>query len=192
MRHDLTKTVVDSLTCPPGKKDILVFDGKLPGFGVRVTAQGAKIFLVQYGRGGRTRRVVIGKMGVGTPAEAGRKALAMIADIQGGGDPVEAREREIKALVEAKAEEECQAAKRWKADEFTVSRLLDAWKAVKLRDRSERYRNEAPRNVRRLLGDLADVPAASLTTKALQIIIDREVERAPTQTIDARACGRAA
>jgi integrase len=192
MRHDLTKTVVDSLTCPLGKKDILVFDGKLPGFGVRVTAQGAKIFLVQYGRGGRTKRVVIGKMGVLTPAEARRKALAMIADIQGGGDPVEAKELEIKALAAAKAEEERLAAERRKADEFTVSRLLDAWKAVKLRDLSESYRNEGPRAVRRLLGVLADAPAASITTKALQIIIDREIERVPTQTIDARACGRAA
>jgi hypothetical protein len=31
----LTDKVVASLTCPPGKKDVLVFDAELKGFGLR-------------------------------------------------------------------------------------------------------------------------------------------------------------
>ena len=41
----LTQRSVETLSCPPGRKDVLVFDGELRGFGVRVTASGAKIFL---------------------------------------------------------------------------------------------------------------------------------------------------
>ena len=192
MRHDLTKSVIDSLTCPPGKKDILVFDQKLTGFAVRVTAKGVKTFLVQYSRGGRTSRVTIGRMGVMTPAEARRKALELIGAIQGGGDPVGERRLAREALEAAQAEEERQAKERREADEFTASRLLDAWQAIKLRDRSASYRLEAPRAVRRLLGELKDAPAASISVAALQIIVDREIERVPVQTIDARACGKAA
>ncbi|NNM56303.1 site-specific integrase [Acidocella sp.] len=192
MRHDLTKSVIDSLTCPPGKKDVLVFDLKLPGFAVRVTANGVKVFLVQYSRGGRTNRVTIGRMGVVTPAEARRKALELIGAIQGGGDPVAERRSASAALEAAEAEQAQRAEERRKADEFTVARLLDTWQAIKLKDRSESYRREAPRVVRRLLGDLEHAPAASISTAALQIIIDREIERVPVQTIDARACGKAA
>ncbi len=171
---------------------MLVFDNKLPGFAVRVTESGGKIFLVQYSRGGKTKRVTIGRMGVITPAEARRKALELLGSIQGGGDPVESRRLAVAAAEAAKAEAVRQAEAQRRADEFTVARLLESWADIKLRDRSASYRDEGPRVVKRLLGRLAEAPAASITKADLQVIIDREIERAPAQTIDARAAGRAA
>jgi hypothetical protein len=41
----LTDRVVASLTCPPGSKDALFFDGVLKGFALRATASGNKFFL---------------------------------------------------------------------------------------------------------------------------------------------------
>ena len=193
MRIDLTKTVVDSLACPPKKRDILVFDLKLTGFAVRVTDAGSKIFLVQYSRNGRTRRLTIGKYGILTVAEARRKAMAAIGEIQAGADPLAAREQEqaaAAAALELKGREE---AARREADRFTVGVLLDTWQAVKLKHRSVAYRREAPAGVRRLLGaELVASPAASLTTGAVQLIVDREIARAPVQAVDGRAYARAA
>ena len=58
----LDKRQIDGLTCPPGRRDLLVFDEELHGFGIRVTAAGAKTFLLQYqlgGRGGRRVRMML-------------------------------------------------------------------------------------------------------------------------------------
>ena len=57
-RVRLTKRTVDAATCPPGRKDTLVFDADLKGFGLRVTAQGAKVFLFQYRAGATVRRAL--------------------------------------------------------------------------------------------------------------------------------------
>ncbi|HYP19871.1 MAG TPA: Arm DNA-binding domain-containing protein, partial [Chloroflexia bacterium] len=58
----LTKRAVDGLS--PSAKDQLFFDAELPGFGVKVTPAGRKVFLVQYryppGRQGKIRRYTIG------------------------------------------------------------------------------------------------------------------------------------
>jgi hypothetical protein len=37
----------------PGLKDELVWDTKVPGFGLKVTPAGSKVILYQYGLGGR-------------------------------------------------------------------------------------------------------------------------------------------
>jgi hypothetical protein len=58
----LTKRAVDALL--PTDKDQVVFDAELPGFGVKITPAGRKVFLVQYryppGRQGQNRRYTIG------------------------------------------------------------------------------------------------------------------------------------
>jgi hypothetical protein len=40
-------------------RDRLIFDERLPGFGIRVTAAGAKIFVAQAPAGGRLHRVAV-------------------------------------------------------------------------------------------------------------------------------------
>ena len=69
----LDKRQIDGLTCPPGRRDLLVFDEELHGFGIRVTAAGAKTFLLQDqlgGRGGRRVRMTLGRYGEVTPTQA--------------------------------------------------------------------------------------------------------------------------
>ena len=44
----LTQRTVEAAKCPPGRKDRLLFDSELLGFGLRVTAAGSRTFLAQY------------------------------------------------------------------------------------------------------------------------------------------------
>src|SRR5208282_6341810 len=63
-------------------------DGALKGFGVRVKPSGAASYLVQYrNKEGRTRRLVIGKLGTLTPDEARTLAGDALKAATKGGDP---------------------------------------------------------------------------------------------------------
>ena len=68
----LTKRFLDQLA--GGPIDTVYWDDDLAGYGVRVKPNGAKSYLVQYrtagGRAGRSRRLTLGKVGVGTPDES--------------------------------------------------------------------------------------------------------------------------
>ncbi len=73
----LSDTLVASLVCPRGKKDVLFFDGILPGFGVRVTASGKRIFIFQYRGATKVQRMPLGLFGVElTTVQARAKAEA--------------------------------------------------------------------------------------------------------------------
>jgi len=141
MKQKLTKTLVDSLACKPGQRDFMVFDTELTGFAVRVTEIGAKRFLVQYTRGGQTKRLTLGKHGEVTVYEARQAARVALGELAKGGDPVTEREA-MKAEIRAAEEERRRAAE---VDAFTVDKLLDAWVKTGLRDASERHRLESPR-----------------------------------------------
>jgi integrase len=60
----LTKSVIDALPTP--SKDIVQWDSACPGFGVKVTPKGRKVFVVLYrtaGAGSRLRKYTIGPYG---------------------------------------------------------------------------------------------------------------------------------
>jgi integrase len=52
----LTDDFVSKLKVPPGKRDVLVFDTEVRGFGVRKFKSGKTYFLVKYNVGGKQRR----------------------------------------------------------------------------------------------------------------------------------------
>ena len=52
-RLKLTKSAIDVLPTPP--KDIVYWDSGCPGFGVKITPKGRKVFIVSTGRGERDR-----------------------------------------------------------------------------------------------------------------------------------------
>jgi integrase len=192
MAAELNKTTVDALACPPGRRDMLVFDAKLPGFAIRVTETGTKTFILQYKRGGRTRRIVIGRYGIVTPTQARNKALELLGELAKGVDPLAAREAAIAAEGAAKAAQERIEAARREAEAFTCAVLVKRWQEIALAERSEAYRREAPRALLNLLGELQHEPVAALLTSSLQILVDAAIERTPVHTINARSYGRAA
>lgn len=92
-KEKLTKRFVEKLEIK--EKDYIVFDGELPGFGVRIMPSGKRFFLIQYRRHGRTRRVMIGQFGPVTTEIARKEALRMLGDVRGNdGDPAAVRDRE--------------------------------------------------------------------------------------------------
>jgi len=87
----ITKRVVDSLRTDRSGKDVSVWDagdGALKGFGIRLKPSGVGSFLIQYRNAeGRTRRMVVGKIGTLTAEEARVIARDKLAAATKGADP---------------------------------------------------------------------------------------------------------
>ncbi len=83
----LTKRTVEALQAQ--SNDYFVWDSQIAGFGVRVMPSGAKSYQAQYRKGGRTRRVSLGRHGKIT-AEQGRKlAREVMGLVAKGENPAE-------------------------------------------------------------------------------------------------------
>ncbi|WP_171172765.1 site-specific integrase [Ruegeria sp. HKCCA0370] len=83
----LTKRAVEAL--PVEAKDYFVWDSQIAGFGVRVMPSGAKTYQAQYRKGGRTRRVSIGRHGKITVDEARKLAKEVMGQVAKGENPAE-------------------------------------------------------------------------------------------------------
>lgn len=87
----LTKRFVDSLKPDITGKDLFVWDagdGSLKGFGIRIKPSSSASYLVQYrNKEGRTRRMVIGKVGTIAPEEARNQARKKLVAVSNGDDP---------------------------------------------------------------------------------------------------------
>jgi integrase len=87
----LSKRVVDAIRPDSAGRDVFVWDsgdGAIKGFGVRMKPTGAASYLVQYRtRGGRTRRLALGRVGVLTQNQARELASDALKGIKDGGDP---------------------------------------------------------------------------------------------------------
>lgn len=77
-RHDARQDYQASGRCDETRaQDFHVWDQTLPGFGLKVTPKGKKVYVVQYrmvGRGFTLRRYTIGPHGAYTPEEARENA----------------------------------------------------------------------------------------------------------------------
>jgi integrase len=108
----LTEAYVEALKSDG--RDRFVFDARQPGFAIRVTPTGTKIFTAQGYVNGRKRRVTVAYHPETSVARARELALQALADMQRGNDPI----------VERKAR-----AGTAKASAMTVAQLADKWLA---------------------------------------------------------------
>ena len=89
-----------------GKKDTILFDKHLPGFGLRIHPSGRKVWIVQARIEGRSRRMVIARYGEMSLTKARRRARDMLARIRAGANPADDILREKRTLtVKALADE---------------------------------------------------------------------------------------
>jgi integrase len=94
-----TTATVEGLKLDTGVVDKIVFDDDVPGFGIRVRASGTRTWIFQYKIGGRTRRLVLGKVSAIKLAKAREIAGELHAKVRLGGDPAsEKREKVQRAL----------------------------------------------------------------------------------------------
>ncbi len=187
----LIKSEIDALTCPQGRRDLIVFDDDLHGFGLRVTEKGAKTFILQYqtgGRAGRRTRMVLGTYGEVTPAAARRMAEVARAKVRLGQDPAAER----KAVAATRVAEAGAAERARVADAFTFGALIGQWAATGLADRSPAHRIEAPRALRTGFASLLGCPAHLVGSGAVQQLIDGMAMSRPVVASRTRDYGRAA
>lgn len=78
---------IAKLVLPPGRKEWLVFDDKLPGFGIRLREGGSKTWIAQYRLGSRQRRLKLGSVAQLKHETARSAAKAALAKAQLGIDP---------------------------------------------------------------------------------------------------------
>ena len=82
---------------PDGRTRIL-WDATVKGFGVKVSAGGAKRYVIDYRTGSRQRRATIGRVGELSLRNARQRAARELASIRGDGhDPLETRREEREA-----------------------------------------------------------------------------------------------
>jgi integrase len=92
-RDRISKRSVDSLFCPEGKDREFLWDDALAGFGVAAFASGKKVYVAQYRKDGRSRRVSLCEHGRLTPDEARSMAKTVLGQVEQGSDPVEERRK---------------------------------------------------------------------------------------------------
>jgi integrase len=95
----LTKSAIDAL--PTANKDVVYWDAGIPGFGVKVTPKGRKVFIVLYrtgGAGSKLRKYTIGPYGRVTLHNARIAAQKVFAAKLDGRDPA-TEKREAKRRV---------------------------------------------------------------------------------------------
>src|SRR5437870_10110436 len=100
-RIKLTKNSIDTL--PTLQTDVVYWDAGCPGFGVKVTPKGRKVFIVLYrtgGAGSRLRKYTIGPYGRVALHQARVAAQKVFAAKLDGRDPA-AEKREAKRRVVA-------------------------------------------------------------------------------------------
>jgi integrase len=105
-RVHLTKSAIDAL--PILAKDSIYWDQSLPGFGVKVTPKGRKVFMVLYragGQGSQLRKYTIGPYGRITLAIARGQAQKIFAARVDGRDPAAEKQQAKRRLVTDRIEE---------------------------------------------------------------------------------------
>jgi integrase len=133
-RIKLTKSAIDALPTPAS--DVVYWDAASPGFGVKVTPKGRKVFVVLYrtgGAGSKLRKYTIGPYGRVTLHQARVAAQKVFAARLEGRDPA-AEKREAKRRIVADRVED----------------LLEAFIAQRLSQ--NRSANEVARLLRREVG----------------------------------------
>jgi len=83
----LTKSTVER--AETRQKPYFLFDDHLPGFCARITPNGKRHYYLQYMKHKKVKRLMLGLHGVLTAEAARDKAIAVLAKINEGADPVE-------------------------------------------------------------------------------------------------------
>jgi len=105
-RAKLTKSVIDALPTP--QSDLVYWDSALPGFGVKITPKGRKVFVVLYrtgGAGSNLRKYTIGPYGRVTLHQAHVAAQKIFAARLEGRDPAAEKRQRKRQVVADRVED---------------------------------------------------------------------------------------
>src|SRR3954452_16417562 len=105
-RIKLTKSAIDAMPSPP--TDVVYWDTASPGFGVKVTPKGRKVFIVLYrtgGAGSKLRKYTIGPYGRGTLHHARVAAQKGFTAKLDGRDPAAEKRKANQRIVADRVED---------------------------------------------------------------------------------------
>ncbi len=77
---------------PPPRGNVIAYDAEIKGFGIRITAAGARAFVLGYTIAGRERRLTIGAYPAWSVAAAREEAKRLRREIDTGKDPLALRQ----------------------------------------------------------------------------------------------------
>lgn len=143
-----------------------VWDETLPGFGVRVSPTGRKVFIVRYRAGGKRRRVRVGRYPETSLADARDRAKVLLGQVVGGDDPVRIHREgktfgELADIYLERYAKKNKREKSWREDERQLDKdVLPAWR---------------------------DRPAGSIRRDDVHALLDTIADRAPVQANRTRA-----
>lgn len=160
----LTKSRVDALPAPPSGQKIH-WDTELRGFGVRITAGGAKSYIAQGRVNGHTRRVTLAPVNLLGVDEARVRARRALLEMHDGVDP------------NAKK-------KRTAAQEVTLRQIMEDYlkrKRTRHGALKQSSKESIERTVKARFGDWLDKPVASITRAACGKRFEQISNTAPGQ-----------
>lgn len=169
-RKKLTKSIVDAANARSVR--YVIWDGILPGFGLRVTPNNTKCFVLRYRprRGGRSapkRFITIGRFGVLTAEQARQRAVELLGEVAKGSDPAASAQKERQSITTAAAARDYLAlhvAPKRKANTYALyRRAVNLWIVPKL---GKRKLNEISR---------ADVAKFHHSMRAVPYMANRSV-----------------
>ena len=116
----LTQATMAGIDLPLGQSERIVFDERLPGFGLRVRAGGTRTWVVQYRVGKKQRRETIGPVELIMAARAYAAAEHVLAQVRLGSDP-QAMKKEQSARGAATLHALSERFLRYKEDQLKVN-----------------------------------------------------------------------
>lgn len=168
----LTKAKVEGLKIPPTGQ-VFFWDEELPGFGVRVTANGVRSYIVQGRAKGKARRVTIGQHGKPisetetlTAEKARKLAMGLIAGFSKGVDPV----------IEKKRGETLAITLQDVCDVYLKER-----RTVKGGELTPRTKADIRRHLKMSFSDWAAQPVANITRDSCSARFSELSTKGPTQ-----------
>jgi hypothetical protein len=171
----ITKRTVDA--AQPGPGDLFIWDTKVPGFGLKVTPAGSKVYVFQYrmanpgaARAVSARRMNIGKHGAMTPDQARARAVELAAIVKLGTDP----QQEARDKITAKAEAKHKAEEKARLEgELVFEKVAERWLEEYETDHRATSVGQAKVSVRKyLLPKLRGKPMPHITKADLQAALD--------------------
>ncbi len=142
----------------PGGRRVLVYDEDLRGFGLVVYKTGRKKYFVEYGPRGKRRRLTLGEWPMLAVGAARRNAVAVLAAVAEGRDPLEERRQDD--------------AERAQTFQWWVERYLATVEGRKKRPDHDRS------HLRRAVERWGDRPLADITPEDVRAAFEAERERA--------------
>jgi integrase len=130
MRKRLTAAFVLEAAVEPGKDRTIFWDTTMQNFGLMVTRNGARSYVVQYRARGRSRRLTLDAGALSLDA-ARREARKHLGEVAKGGDPLTERRREsavasdtLRAVAEAYFRREGKKIRTMEERRRTLERLV--------------------------------------------------------------------